>query len=58
MQLFDAMLDVNEDVDPRQEMMNDMQQSMMASRQMDSSSAATKIEELLSGYSDPNIITW
>lgn len=58
MQLFDAMLDVNEEIDPRQEMMNDMQQSMMASSGLNSYTAANKIEELLSGYSDPNIICW
>ena len=58
MQLFDAMLDVNEEVDPRQEILNDMQQSMMSSSVLNSYSAANKIEELLSGYSDPNIITW
>ena len=57
MQLFDSVLAVNEEVDPRQAMLDDMQQSMLSSR-MTSSEISNKLDELLNGYNDPNIIAW
>ena len=58
MQLLSVAADVNEEYDPRQEMLDNMSQSLLAQNK-NSYSAAAKLEELLNGYgNDSNILAW
>lgn len=55
LQLLESAVDVNDLVDPRQEMINDLQQSMMSATQL---SAQSKLDELISGFESADIIGW
>ena len=55
LQLLESAVDVNDLVDPRQEMINDLQQSMMSATQL---SAQSKLDELISGFENADIIGW
>ena len=52
--LLGAAVDVNEDVDPRETFMADMQQTMLAN----SYSAQNKLSELMVDFGDSDIIGW
>lgn len=65
-QLLNAVVDVNEEVDPRQEIMDNLSRSMLASETSKKSSNKTslsdlmsqRLDDLLNGYDDPNIIAF
>ena len=58
MQLLSVAADVNEEYDPRQEILDNMSQSLLAQNK-NSYTAAAKLEELLNGYgNDSNILAW
>lgn len=58
MQLLSVAADVNEEYDPRQEILDNMSQSLL-SQNKNSYTAAAKLEELLNGYgTDSNILSW
>ena len=64
MQLFEASYSVNTDIDPYEQTISDLSQSLLMngrqnnSSQSGSSLAAMKIEELLNGYGNDGIIAW
>lgn len=60
MQLFESALSVNQEIDMQKEFIDGMKNSMLASSTQTNPSqqASDKLDELLSGYGDPNIIAW
>ena len=58
LQLLDTAVSVNEVVDPSREIINDLQNSMMSSMSQTMNNASSKLDELLYGFNDPNIVSW
>ena len=55
-QLFATAVDVNEDIDERQEFMNQFQESLSARK--NSQDANNKLNDLLSSFGSENILSW
>ena len=58
LQLLESAVDVNDLVDPRQELLNDLQTSMVSNRNSTQTSAQSKLDELLYGFENSDIIGW
>lgn len=58
LQLLDTAVNINEVVDPSKELINDLQNSMMSNMSQTMNNASSKLDELLYGFNDPNIVSW
>lgn len=58
LQLLESAVDVNEVIDPSREFINDLQSSMMASKYNTMNNAASKLDELMNGFHDSDIVSW